>query len=371
MSTQEPEYLPPKVTDRLPARPSAGHVEVDQHRGPIAAVWLALGVVGFVLLLYLLEHVVLLGFAAILLSVFLGGMSRRLAKATGLNRRVALAVVTIGLLVVVLGFVALVAPAIAEQSVELWHQLPAAWESLTQWLRHYSWMQQYTRDLPSRLESIGNEMFSTASSGLLGAASSTVNAVTETAIVIVLAIYMAAEPQPYISGFVQLFPKHRRTRTYQIMRAMAKNLWRWLLGQFASMAIIGATTGVGLWILGIPLALTLGLLAGLFTFIPTLGPLLALLPALAIASLQGFSTVITVLVLYLGIQAVESNLVTPMIQRRAVELPPALILVAQIVAGVFFGLFGLALATPLTAAIIVLVRKAYIEDVLDDKRKLR
>lgn len=339
----------------------------SRRSGPMAAAWLFLLVIGFAVIFYTLKHVILLGFAAVLFAVFLGGMSRRLAKVTHMNRRIALALVVLAVLIVLLGVVALAAPSIAEQSTELWRQLPTAWSSLTQWLDHYPWVQQYSRNLPQRLESIGNDLFSTASSSLLGAASSTVNGITEFAIVVVLAIYIAAEPQPYLAGFVRLFPRHRRARVHQIMRATGKTLWRWLLGQFASMAIIGATTGIGLWILGIPMALTLGTIAGLFTFIPTLGPILALIPALMIASLQGFSTVVTVLILYLGIQAIESNLVTPMIQRRAVELPPALILVAQIVAGVFFGLLGLALATPLTAAIIVLIRKAYIEDVLHDR----
>jgi predicted PurR-regulated permease PerM len=134
----------------------------------------------------------------------------------------------------------------------------------------------------------------------------------------------------------------------------------------ASMIVVGLLTAVGLWALGMPLALTLGLLAALLTFIPNLGPTLAVVPAALLALLQSPTKSLYVILLYLVIQAVESYLLIPLVQRQAVSLPPALTITAQVLLGILVGGFGLVLATPLTAAVMVLVRMLYIEDALGD-----
>jgi predicted PurR-regulated permease PerM len=115
-----------------------------------------------------------------------------------------------------------------------------------------------------------------------------------------------------------------------------------------------------------PLALTLGLLAGLLSFIPNIGPILSFVPAGLLAIPQGFSQVLYVGLLYIGIQTVESYVITPPMQRRMVSLPPALTISAQVILGVLFGFLGLLLATPLAAAVLVLVKMLYLEDVLGE-----
>ena len=132
------------------------------------------------------------------------------------------------------------------------------------------------------------------------------------------------------------------------------------------MIIIGVLTAVGLWLLGVPLALTLGLLAALLTFIPNIGPILAVVPAALLALLQSPTRALYVVLLYLGIQTVESYLLTPLMQKRTVSLPPALTIFAQVLMGILVGRIGLVLATPLTAALFVLVKMLYVEDILGD-----
>ena len=141
----------------------------------------------------------------------------------------------------------------------------------------------------------------------------------------------------------------------------------WLIGKVGSMIFIGILTWIGLSIIGVPLALTLGLIAGLLSFIPNFGPIISALPAILLAFIDSPITAVYVLILYVGVQLVESNLVTPIIERETVELPPALTIIFQLALSVMIGGLGLVLATPLLAVIMVLVQMVYIQDVLGDK----
>lgn len=133
------------------------------------------------------------------------------------------------------------------------------------------------------------------------------------------------------------------------------------------MIVIGVLTAIGLWLLGVPMAVTLALIAALLTFIPNIGPILAVVPAALLALLQSPMQVVYVCLLYFGIQTFESYLLTPLVQRRTVSLPPALTIFAQVLAAVLLGGLALSLATPMAAALVVLVRMLYLEDVLGDR----
>ena len=123
---------------------------------------------------------------------------------------------------------------------------------------------------------------------------------------------------------------------------------------------------MGLWLIGVPQALALGIVAGLLDFIPNVGPILASVPGILAAS-AGTTQALYALVLYIAIQTAENNLITPIVQRRAVDLPPALTMVALLVMGLLGGVLGLLLAVPLAAVLTVAVRMAYVEDVLGDR----
>jgi predicted PurR-regulated permease PerM len=131
-----------------------------------------------------------------------------------------------------------------------------------------------------------------------------------------------------------------------------------------TMVVIGTLTGVGMWILGVPLALLLGVLAALLNFIPTFGPLLAFIPAALLSLTQGPSTFLYVCGLWLVAQNLEGHVLTPLIQRRTVELPPILTIVAQVIFATLFGVIGVVVAAPLTAVILVIVKMLYVQDVL-------
>jgi predicted PurR-regulated permease PerM len=132
------------------------------------------------------------------------------------------------------------------------------------------------------------------------------------------------------------------------------------------MLAIGILTWIGLSILGVPLALTLGILTALLTFIPNIGPVLSVIPAALLAFSQDPIKAIYVVLLYIGVQVIESNLITPWIERQTIKLPPALTISMQLILSIFVGGLGLVLATPLVAAGIVLVQMLYIEDILGE-----
>ena len=141
----------------------------------------------------------------------------------------------------------------------------------------------------------------------------------------------------------------------------------WLIGKIGSMIVIALLTWIGLSIIGVPLALTLGLIAGLLSFIPNFGPILSAIPAILLAFVDNPVTALYVIGLFIGVQLIESNLVTPWIERQTVELPPALTITAQLILTVLIGGLGLVLATPILAVLMVLIQMIYIQDILGDK----
>jgi len=133
--------------------------------------------------------------------------------------------------------------------------------------------------------------------------------------------------------------------------------------------VVGIFTAIGLEILGMPMPYALALIAALFSFIPNIGPYLALAPAILIALMQGGNMFIYVLILYFGIQIVESYLITPMIEKKMVHLPPALTLFWMVLLGVVTGILGLIMATPILAALIVIIEELYVKDYLETNKE--
>ncbi|SHJ10726.1 AI-2E family transporter [Aquimarina spongiae] len=185
-------------------------------------------------------------------------------------------------------------------------------------------------------------------------------------IIFFLGFFFMIQPKMYSRGIILLFPKPKRERAHQVVLTMGYTLKKWLLGKLLSMIVVGVLTGIGLAILGVPLALTLAIFAALITFIPNFGPIIALIPAFLLAFTKGVDHAIYVCILYAFIQAVESNIITPIIQRKMISFPLAMILIAQVVLGIFTGVLGLILAVPVVAIIMVVIKMVYIEDILGD-----
>ena len=321
----------------------------------------------FVVLLYLAIDVVLLVFAAILLAVFLHGLANLVQRYTKLSEGLSVLLVSLILLAVLAGAISLLAPSVAEEVRHLRDELPRSAQQASAYISKFGWGRTIIEQMPSTDEVIQKIDASSMATRVGGYFSSTLGAVANFFIVILLAIYLATEPRFYARGFTKLFPKNVRPRTLEVLAEIGDTLSWWLVGKVVSMIFIGLLTWIGLSILGVPLAFTLGLIAGLLSFIPNFGPIFSAVPAILLGFIDSPIKALYVLILFVIVQIIESNLVTPMIERRTVELPPALTIIAQLALGVLIGGLGLVLATPLLAVLMVLVQTVYIQDVLGDK----
>jgi predicted PurR-regulated permease PerM len=200
--------------------------------------------------------------------------------------------------------------------------------------------------------------------------SSTLTVIGGLVLIIFLAIYIGAEPQLYHDGLMHLFPHRARARAGEVLTEMATVLRKWLVVQLIAMVTIGTVTTVVMLLLGVKAAFALGFIAGLLEFIPTVGPILAAVPAIAMGFADSPEKAFYVVLAYWGIQFLENNLLIPQLMRGGMDIPPALTLVAQALMTLVFGFLGLMVAVPLTAAILVPIKMLYVNDVVGDEMPL-
>ena len=345
--------------------------ETISRKSYIQKVLIAVGIALLTYLLYQLFFsifdIILLIFAAVLIAVFLRGLADLLNRYTKLSETMSVLLVSVLLLAILGGAIALLAPSVAEQVRHLRVELPKSAQQASNYISQFSWGRTLIDQLPGADEIMQKIDASSILTRVGGYFSSTLGALGNFFITILLAIYLATEPKFYAAGFTKLFPVSMRQRVAEILAAIGETLSWWLIGKAASMLFIGVLTWIGLSILGVPLALTLGLIAGLLSFIPNFGPILSALPAILLAFIESPISAVYVLGLFVGVQIVESNIVTPLIERETVELPPALTIIFQLVLSVLIGGLGLVLATPLLAVLMVLIQMVYIQDVLGDR----
>lgn len=186
-------------------------------------------------------------------------------------------------------------------------------------------------------------------------------------IIAFLAVYLAATPRVYRRGLVLLFPKARHASIERALDETGEGLWRWMIGQLVSMLTIAVLTTASLWIMGVPMAVALGVIAGLLEFIPILGPWLSAVPAVLVGLTVDLQTAAWVAVAYFIIQQLESYVITPLAERWAVSLPPAVTVAAATAFTLLFGFVGLLFATPFTLAVIILIRCLYVRGALREE----
>jgi predicted PurR-regulated permease PerM len=337
---------------------------------PLEAGWRVLdvalilfGVFTLALVLWFAIDVLLLLFGAVLLAIALRTPADALSSRTRLPDSLALAATGVVLLLIVAGVGWLLTPQLIEQ-------VPRLVENLSDTIRQLN----RAVGLEAKAEEMAGEVDLMSAlpspAGLVGGAtsliSSTFGIVANVVILVVVAIYLAAAPGLYFEGLIRLFPKPRRERAEATLSAVGHTLRWWIVGQVIAMAVVGMLSFIGLTLLGVPLALALALIAFLTNFVPFIGPIISGVPALLVAFSQGLDTALWVLLLYTAIQSFEGYVLTPMIQRESVSLPPALTIGAQVLFGVLFGVLGVIFATPLAAAGLVATRILYVEGVLGD-----
>jgi predicted PurR-regulated permease PerM len=202
--------------------------------------------------------------------------------------------------------------------------------------------------------------------GALGVIGSTVELLIYLLLVLFVAVYMAVDPEVYHTGFLHLIPHAHRKRIAEVLAGMAGVMRRWLLTQCVAMVTIGVLWGIALSLLRVKAALALAVIAGLLEFVPTIGPTIAAVPAFGIGVLDSPQKGLSVLVVYLVVQGIESNILIPVLMKGQIDLPPALTIVWQALMALAFGFLGLLVAVPLLAAVLVAIKMLYVRDVVGD-----
>jgi predicted PurR-regulated permease PerM len=325
-------------------------------------------VLGVIVTLHLLRPVaqaLLVLFGGVLLGVFLDGVATWLSERTRVPRRFALIAVTVAVVALPLALGWLIGPQIAEQVIELRTRIPEAGESLRSSLAQSDWGKRILETYPEVLSAYRADPATLARLG--GFFTSTIAGIASALVILFIGIYVAVAPGAYASSLVRLFPRRRRGRIKAVLAAVDATLRRWIVGRIASMVVVGVLTWIGLVIAGVPLALSLAVIAGLLAYVPYVGPVLAAIPAILVALVDGPVKALWVVLVFALVQIVETYVITPLIQQRAVSIAPALLISAQILMGILYGAPGVLMATPLAVVAIVCVRMLYIEDVLGDR----
>lgn len=311
----------------------------------------------------LAADVLLLLFGGVLLAVLLRGLADLLSAHSPVPARASLAIVLLALFAIFGAGTWFLAGEIANQLDQLGSQLMQLWERTEARLRSMTWGRQLLA-LQGQVQS-GNAADTSLLARVTQAFSTTLGLIASFAIVLVTGIYIAANPGWYQRGLVRLVAPSQRPRARELLSECGRTLRLWLFGRVVGMLVVGVMSTVGLWLLDVPFALGLGAIAAMFDFVPNIGPIVAAVPAVLVALGSGPTDAAYVAALYLGIQAVEGYLLTPQIEKRSVNLPPAFTIAAQVLMGVLLGGLGVVLATPLAAVVVVLVKRLYVEDKLE------
>lgn len=308
--------------------------------------------------------VLFLAFAGVLLAVLIRALSGLLCRHTPLSEKAAVWTV-VGVGVVALGLVgAFVGARLVDEVGQFGEAIPATPEKLKELIDRYAVSRETLGRVPRLPEQVIGGVQELAKSAEVWLAP--FQAVGYLVFIFFVAIYLAINPALYTEGLARFFPQERRSRVREVLAHLGEVLRRWLVARVAAMSTVGALTTVLLVLLDVPLALVLGLIAGLLSFVPYLGTLTSGVVIVVITLVQSPDKVVYVVAAYTGIELFEGYVLTPVFQKIAVHLPPAVTLIAQIAMGVFFGVIGVVFATPLAAVLLGLFHTVYLEDILGE-----
>jgi len=307
--------------------------------------------------LWTLVDVLLLLFACALMSLILLTITNLIRRHTRAPFGLALGAAVLGLLGAVVGAFWFFGSTLQGEFAELGARLPAAWADVQARMRA-SPVGTAILERAQGLAPSGQAIVNTATTALTAVG----GALSGFVLVLIGGLYLAAQPSLYAIGLLRLVPAGAQTKTAETLDAISVSLRNWLKGQALGMLFVGVGTGLGLWLVGVPAAWAIGLVAGLAEFVPYLGILVAGLPAVILGFGQGTDTGLWTLGVLIAVQQLQGNLVMPLLQNKMVDLPPAVTIFGIIAAGILFGVAGVLLATPLTIVVLVLVRRLYLQE---------
>jgi predicted PurR-regulated permease PerM len=322
-------------------------------------VWITGGIIALIALIILFLgatfSVLLLLLAGVLIATFFRGLAGLIQRKTKWKEGVSLAVSIIGSLLLVVLLFWLIGAKVQSQVSELSQTLPKTIENAKSQLSQ----SQVGKTIVERVSSPSAQKnmqaqaqtFFKSTFGILG----------DLYVILFIGIFFTVAPQDYKKGLVKLVPVKGRDKADDVMDKVGSSLKKWLKGQLFAMLVVFILTAIGLAIIGVPMWLVLALIAGILNFIPNFGPLIAMVPAVLVGLMAGPSTALWVAILYVLVQVAESNFITPMVQHKMIDIPPALVIIAQLFIAPLTGGWGLVLATPLMVIILVLVQELWVK----------
>lgn len=361
-----PPVISKEVADAPPLPKDAGPSPIPvairlPPTGDVVRVGLVMiSLVAVAILAWLIADVLLLTFAAIIVAVLLRGFGLWIVRMTRVPVGVGLTLAIILIALLATGFAYVLGNELVAQTTALVDEFPTLLNDLGTRIgipdlgdrvvpRFEEWLAQ-----PGLVENV------------LGLTTGLIGVVANLIIALSVGIYLAFRPELYADGLLRLIPPGPRARFAVAFEKAGRGLHQWLRAQLLSMLIVGVLTTVGLMAIGTPSALTLGVIAGVLEFIPYVGPFLSAVPAILVGLGEGGSMVIWVALVYLVVQQLEGNVITPLVQQRATELPPVVVILSLAALGATFGPMGILLAIPITVVGMVLVNQLYLHDTLHE-----
>ncbi len=326
---------------------------------------IVLGLVALAALVFLLREILLAAFAAVLVAIIIASATKLVSRITHAGHKLSLGIASF-LILGTLGLTLfLLWPMVQEQMPALLDRVVQSLGQLEDTLGIR--LPDSAQELADSFAGFTDQLWSivmTAIGTLAGALSGFV-------LVVAAGLFIAVEPKRYVRGLVLMFPSSWHKRVGEVLNKIGDGLGKWLQAQILAMILVGTLTGIGAWIIGLPSALALGLIAGIGEFVPIIGPFLALLPAALVAFSEGGNLIWWTIGLYILVQQLEGNLITPLLQERMASVPPVFLLFALAGFALMFGIVGIILAAPLTVAVYILVNEIYLKDILHNEKKMR
>ena len=329
--------------------------EVSEERRFVGRVLIVLAIASLFFLAWHLRQVLLMLFGAVVVASIFRAVADTLKHWTRLPDAVAVALSVLIVFGLIGGLGMLFGSQVAQQVHLLGDALPAAWKSFEARIGEFGLGEALQQGV------VGGATFTNVGKTIISVGSG----FADLLVVIFGGIFLAAQPNFYRAGLIKLIPSGKRAVVADALIGSERALRLWLKGQLIAMIIVGVLTGTGLWLLGVPSALVLGLLAGVLEFIPFAGPILAAVPAVLIALAASPDLAIWVALLYFGVQQFEGAVLQPVVQQYAVDLPGVVLLFALIAFGAIFGIIGVILAAPLAVVTFVMVKRLYVIETLE------
>jgi predicted PurR-regulated permease PerM len=320
-----------------------------------ALIWVAAAML--IWILWDARDAILIAFGALLTAILLRSLSGIIAAWTRLPNPVSLVLATTLVIAVIGVTLWLFGSQLSSQFSGVLKQVQAGQQSLQAMLSSGG-----GSGFGSTITERGTSMIT---SMLTDAASIGLRFVEGAVVLVITAIYLAAQPHLYRDGVVAMFRPESRPRVREVVALVEATLRRWLLGQLVLMLIVGILTFVALFLIGLPNPIALALIAGIAEIVPYVGPFISAVPALLVALTMGLSPVLWTGLAYLLVHLVEGYVAAPLLERHFVTIPPALILIGIVAVDLIFGSIGIVLAAPITVVIYMLVKMAYVDDPLE------